>query len=182
MSSLRDGLGGEEIQISGIELSGTNAIYVSPYFLGSVTSESQFSGADIYSNDKVHGKNIYGDTVVSGLLIKGDTVNTLEGELESAAVGSAFGAIVQAGSVNFGTNAGSGTIAFKRAYTGFPSVVVSIGSAAAGVVSVAAAGAGSTVLYTNRISTTGCEIICGLGSGAAGFEDGPVINWIAVGV
>ena len=103
-------------------------------------------------------------------------------ELKSISTGSEFGAIVQAGSVNFGTNAGSGTIAFKTAYTGAPIVVVGIGSAAAGVITRAATGAGSALYYVNRISTTGCEIICELGSGAAGFEDAPMLCWIAAGI
>ena len=103
-------------------------------------------------------------------------------ELKSISTGSDFGAIVQAGSVNFGTNAGSGTIAFKTAYAGAPVVVVGIGSSAAGVLTRAAAGAGSLFLQVNRISTTGCEIICETGSGAVGFEDAPMLSWIAVGI
>lgn len=40
MSSLRDGLGGEELQVSGLQTGGTN---ISPYFTGSVNAASGFT-------------------------------------------------------------------------------------------------------------------------------------------
>lgn len=69
MSSLRDGLGQEELSPSGVEISGTNAVYMSPYFLGSITSESNISGVNIYGTTliksaTVAGTNLSGTTAV----------------------------------------------------------------------------------------------------------------------
>jgi len=198
MASMRDGLGGEEISPSGVELSGTNATYVHPYFLGSVTSEDQISGANVYSDGVVHGENVYGDTTVSGATVKGTTISgtsikctTLsgtnfvnnEGEVQSTLLSSAaslvYGAKVQAGSLTLGTSAGSAWANFGVAFTNPPIVVAGLGS---GVISRAAAGAGSALIYVNDISAGSAHIICEIGSGAVGFTDGPVLNWIAVGV
>ena len=107
MASIRDGLGGEEISPSGVWISG--AVITHPYFPGSVTSMSQFSGTDMYARDDIHGENVYGDTLVSGAAVVGDVVSGTNikttnisgtdfindlGELQSTAVGSTYGAIV----------------------------------------------------------------------------------------
>lgn len=183
MASLRDGLGGEEIQVSGIEVSGTYAVYVSPYFLGSVTTEDQISGANIYSTAALHGENVYGDTVVSGATVKGTAISGDNfvndvGELQSVVAGSAYGAIIQAGSLY--VPAGSGNIAFNTTYAGAPVVTASIGSYSASLLTTALAG-GSAWVATNAVSTTGCELICGLGSDGV-LGDGPLIYWMSVGI
>ena len=130
MASLRDGLGGEEISPSGVEVSGTNMVYVHPYFLGSVTTEEKF-------------------------------VNP-EGELQSVAAGSTYGAIVQCGSATLSSNEVS--VLFKTAYTGAPIVTVSnldnVGS--------------QTVWVGSTISATGFT--------AVGTASDDELSWIAVGI
>ena len=96
MATLIDGLGGEELSESGLGFSG--AATSSPYFPGSLTVESQISGANIYSTTDIVGENVYGDTVVSGLTVKGATFTQTDGNLRSASVGSAYGMQLQAGS------------------------------------------------------------------------------------
>ena len=87
---------------------------------------------------------------------------------------------VQAGSIDLGTNAGSAWAIFGKPFTQIPMVVASIGSADSSQIT-GAAGAGSLWVYVNQINTGSAEIITGIGSGATGFEDGPVLNWIAFG-
>jgi hypothetical protein len=84
---------------------------------------------------------------------------------------------IQAGSIVIGTNAGSAWAIFGKPFTNPPMVVATIGS---GVID-GAAGAGSAYVYVNDINTGSAEIICGIGSSAVGFTDGPVLNWIAFG-
>ncbi len=87
---------------------------------------------------------------------------------------------IQAGSISLGTNAGSAWAIFGKPYTNKPMVVATIGSAQSSQITGAAA-AGSLWVYVNQINTGSAEIICGIGSGAAGFADGPVLNWVAFG-
>ncbi len=87
---------------------------------------------------------------------------------------------VQAGSISLGLNAGSAWAIFGKPYTHKPMVVASIGSADSSQITGAAA-AGSLWVYVNDVNTGSAEIICGIGSGKVGFEDGPVLNWIAFG-
>ena len=85
---------------------------------------------------------------------------------------------IQAGSITIGTNAGSAWAIFGKPFTNAPVVVASIGS---GVFTRANAGAGSLFLSIQNINTGSAQIICQCGSGAVGFTDGPVLNWIAFG-
>ena len=85
---------------------------------------------------------------------------------------------VQAGSVTLGIGPGSGWAIFGKPFTNPPMVVASIGSA--NPVSVAV-GTGSAWVIVNNINTGSAEILTGIGSGAAGVEDAPVLNWIAFG-
>ncbi len=87
---------------------------------------------------------------------------------------------VQAGSISLGLAAGSAWAIFGKPFTQIPMVVASIGSADASQMT-GAAGAGSVWIYVNQINTGSAELICGIGSGGVGFEDGPVLNWIAFG-
>ena len=87
---------------------------------------------------------------------------------------------VQAGSVSLGLAAGSAWAIFGKPYTIKPMVIATIGSAQSSQITGAAA-AGSLWVYVNQIGTGSAEIICGIGSGKVGFEDGPVLNWIAFG-
>lgn len=56
MAGLYDGLGGEELQTSGTGYQAGSAL--SPYFAGSVTSESQFSGLNLYATGSVDGNRV----------------------------------------------------------------------------------------------------------------------------
>ena len=46
MASLKDGLGGEELQISGLQAGGVS---ISPFIVGSLTTTDQISGLNVYS-------------------------------------------------------------------------------------------------------------------------------------
>lgn len=99
MAELRDGLGGEEVQISGL---GTlyDEGYVGAYFIGSVTTESNFSGLNVYASNNIAGA----------------TISNTQGTLKSALVASTYGGIVQAGSLL--TTAGSqGFVAFGTPFS-----------------------------------------------------------------
>ena len=72
MSSLRDGMGGEELQVSGLQAGGVN---ISPHFTGSLAVDNGISGANIYSTGDLHGESVYGDTVVSGADVKGTNIS-----------------------------------------------------------------------------------------------------------
>ncbi len=87
---------------------------------------------------------------------------------------------VQAGSIALGLGAGSGWAIFGKPFTHMPMVIPAIGSADSTQITGAAA-AGSLWVYANQINTGSAELICGIGSGGVGFEDGPVLNWIAFG-
>ena len=106
MASLRDGLGGEELQISGLQVGGVN---ISPYFTGSITAESFISGLNIFAG-------------ASGTFAR---ITNAYGALFPVTMGSpgAFGAIVQAGSAD--TTAGSaGFIALRQAHANTAYAVV----------------------------------------------------------
>lgn len=136
MTTMVDGLGFEELGPSGIQASGTVTMH--PYFLGSLTTIDQISGANIYSTGTLQGENVYGDTTVSGATIKGTSMNATtisgttirvdnEGVLHSTSIGSptsVYGAKIQAGSGAL--SAGSvAWIVFPTAYAGVPTINVS---------------------------------------------------------
>ena len=109
MSSIRDGLGGEELQVSGLQAGGVN---INPYFTGSITSESTIAGSVLRASN-VSGATFSGTDFVNG-----------EGELQSVSIGSGtavYGAKIQAGSgaLSAGSNA---WIDFPVAYGANPSV------------------------------------------------------------
>lgn len=88
MATLRDGLGGEEVAGSGLQAGATN---ISPYWTGSATSESQFSGLNMFATGShvggviadadgavksvigVTAANTFGMTVLAGSVTTGDT-------------------------------------------------------------------------------------------------------------
>jgi len=158
MSSLRNGLGGEEIQISGIELSGTNAVYTSPYFLGSVTSESNISGVNVYGTTSVN--SAFGNiTTISGT----NFVNN-QGLLKSTNItGSLYGATVQAGSGTLSSN--KLWVAYNIAYAGKPVVVTTC----------TASGTNADIWINAGSITTGS--FCAYGVGAS-----DTFSWISVGI
>lgn len=180
MASMRDGLGGEELAPSGAGIQPSGTVKLHPYFPGSITSLDQISGTDVYATTSMISDSVYGDVVVSGLAVKGATITTTAGQVQSTVAGSTYGAIIQAGSVHFAT-AGSDTVQFATTYAGVPAVVVSIGSVASAITR-ATIGAGSLALYTNQISAGSFQIVCELGSGGLGYTDGPLVNWISVGI
>ena len=94
MATLRDGLGGEELGDAVDAGSKVNQLWIT----GSVTSESQISGANVYANTNVECSNILGTT---GSI--SDLVNT-EGELQSVSVETTFGARIQTGSGTLSSN------------------------------------------------------------------------------
>jgi len=115
------------------------------------------------------------DVQALGGLKDGLAGDKLAGFLGSEAVVSNA---IQAGSITLGTNAGSSWAIFGKPYTNAPVVIAGIGS---GVFTRATVGAGSAFIYVNNINTGSAEIICETGSGAVGYTDGPVLNWIAFG-
>ncbi len=109
MATLRDGLGGEEIAGSGLQAGATN---LSPYFTGSVTSESQMQGTDLIGTTSLSGLNVF----ATGSSLSGRITN-VDGAVFPATAGSPgkFGAIIQAGSS--ATAAGSGGfVALRQAF------------------------------------------------------------------
>lgn len=190
MSSLRDGLGQEEIQVSGVELSGTNAVYTSPYFLGSVTSESNISGVNIYGTTLVQGAtvvgtNLSGTTAVRGgdvygvnisgttsikspyaslTIISGTNFVNNQGLLKSTNItGSIYGATVQAGSGTLSSN--KLWVAYNIAYAGKPVVVTTC----------TASGTNADIWINAGSITTGS--FCAYGVGAS-----DTFSWISVGI
>ena len=97
MSSLRDGLGFDEVMQSG--LAGPESNHA--YFVGSVTSQSQFSGLNFFANGSFVGKHA-----------------DANGLLNSASVGSpsVYGAFVQAGEGG-PLLAATGSLVFGRAFS-----------------------------------------------------------------
>ena len=115
MASLRDGLGGEELQISGLQAGG---VTISPFIVGSLTTTSQISGLNVYGQFsggfvRVTSTDVIGTTSLSGLNVFAQgsglfgRVTNANGVLFPVTMGSpgAFGALIQAGSL--GTDAGS---------------------------------------------------------------------------
>lgn len=175
MASLRDGLGGEELSVSGIESSGSHLL--SPYFLGSITTIDQISGANIYSTGTLQGENVYGDTTISGASIKGTSIKgdaisgtairvDSEGVLHSVNIGSGtavYGAKIQAGSGLLSSNIEWRV--FSSAFAGKPTVVCT--STVSGI---------NPAIWANAGSITAGSF-CAIGSDATG-----TYNWIAVGI
>lgn len=108
MATLVDGLGHEELGDAGDPGSKASQIWVT----GSVTSEDQISGANIYAQGDIHGEDIVGDTTVSGakvygttmvesLVVSGAEVREANGLVYSASMGAAetFGGKIKAGSL-----------------------------------------------------------------------------------
>ena len=177
MASMRDGLGGEEVTISGMQVGGTN---ISPYWTGSLTVEDQISGANIYSTADIVGESVYGDTVVSGALLKataGSITNiggvtsisgttfreAARGNLHSTMLGSTYSMKVCAG---------SGILSSNTVWVDFPG-------------SFSSFGAGSNIIVTtaNYLYPDVGVSVSFIGTGsflASGAVDGP-FGWIAVG-
>jgi len=95
MAQLQDGLGGEEVQISGEVTLYEGGGYISPYWIGSITSESNISGLNIYAGGSLFG----------------NVVNSPNGAMFTASLNGAYGAKVQAGSC-ITTSAGLGSAIF----------------------------------------------------------------------
>lgn len=169
MSSLRDGLGQEELQVSGVELSGTNAVYTSPYFLGSVTSESNISGVNLYATTNVAGTNLSGTTSIvspyaSLTTISGTNFVNSQGLLKSTNVtGSRYGAIVQAGSGTLSSN--KLWVAYNVVYAGKPVVVTACTTSGT-----------NADIWINAGSITAGSF-CAYGVGAS-----DTFSWISVGI
>ena len=103
MTNIIDGLGGEEMNQPGSQVS---QIWIT----GSLTSDSQISGA-----------NVYGGTAVEGV-----AVSNTDGLLKSVAIGSpssVYGASIQAGSGTLSADSGL-WIVFPTAYANRPIVHV----------------------------------------------------------
>ncbi len=101
MATLRDGLGGEELTQSGLQAGATN---ISPYFTGSLTSESQISGLNLFGTGSVHG----------GIVRDSDgAINTIR-NISGPAGG--FGARIETGSC-VTTATGFGSAIFNRNFT-----------------------------------------------------------------
>lgn len=110
MATLRDGLGGEELGDVVDAGSKVNTLWIT----GSITTEDQISGANIYSTGTLNG--------ATGSI--NDIVNA-EGAVESVSTGSktaVYGNKIQAGSGTL--SAGSNDwIVYPNAYVGTPIVV-----------------------------------------------------------
>jgi len=115
MSSLSDGLGGEELQVSGLQAGGVS---INPYFTGSITSASDVKAVNVYGTTSVSGATVKG-TTISGVTF----VDTNTGILTSSMVGASYGATVQAGSstLSAGSNA---WVVFGAAFASAPQSVV----------------------------------------------------------
>ena len=172
MAFLRDGLGGEEVTESGLTYSGIAPL--NPYWIGSITTESDMKGANIYGDTTVSGATIKG-TIISGgsakiTTISGTDIFNVNGELESSICGSpsVFGAIVQAGSSILSSNVK--WVVFGTAFTGSPVVTISdmtfVGSAAL------------PSIIGPVIGSIGCGSFCASGAGAGASD---AFTWIAVG-
>lgn len=152
MASLKDGLGGEELASSGLQANPQSGVQFGPYFLGSITSESQISGANIYSTGDFIGENVYGDTMVSGATVKATTVSggtfhqSSKGTLQSVSIGSgtaSYGAFIQAGSGALSSGS-TAWIEYPVSYSGKPTVLTQNYSSFTGIkVNVGSINAGS---------------------------------------
>jgi len=132
MASLRDGLGGEEVQISGLQAGGTN---ISPYWTGSITTESQISGLNVYAN---------------GSLVA-NRINDANGNILSNSTGSpaSYGIKIQVGTV--ATSAGSeGTIEFGTQFTNGNYIVT---------LTAGSDNSGKAPYVSGARNVSGCEIV-----------------------
>ena len=164
MATLRDGLGGEEIAGSGLQEGGTN---ISPYFTGSVTSESQMQGTDMIGTTSLSGLNVYAQDEVTG-----STVSNDDGKLYSVGADNAtttFGFVVRAGSGIIG-DASSGTISFKTDFADANYFICLTPNQWTLPVASNTSGTGFSISGTRRAS--GCQ---------AYGPSGTVFDWIAVG-
>ena len=148
MAGIVDGLGFEELGQAGSQISQL-------WLTGSVTSESQISGANVYATTLVQADTIKGDVAVSGLVISGGNalitgysgtnINNTDGELQSIAIGSGtstFGAKMVAGSGNVGVDSGA-YISFNTAFAGVPAVLITQRESADKVVTAGSISVGS---------------------------------------
>jgi len=184
MSSIKDGLGWEELAISGMQISGTG--YMNPYFLGSLTTTSNISGGGTVFGTNISGASMRVTTLtavtsLSGTGVFGTTISGLaivnrSGLIQSVAIENAtqlFGYRVVAGSVLFG-NSNSGLIAFPSAGSFSTANYYMTLSAQDWTVPLTTTTGSSTALFisgTRRAS--GCWA-CG--------PSGTVAEWIAVGI
>ena len=137
MSSLKDGLGGEQLQASGLQVGGAG---ISPYLAGSLTSASTLQGANVIATTTISGVNAFATTLsgtsvlgttvrgatVSGAVFSGTSFVDSTGLVKSASLGSpaAYGARLQCGSG--ATSAGSLVWqVFGTAFAQTPTVVAS---------------------------------------------------------
>lgn len=177
--ALIDGLGGEEINVSGANLNAQSA-----FFLGSVTTTSQISGLNIFATGSTTTGRLIGATVVSGTSIfatgslTGLRVTDENGRIFTIPHGSPgrFGAYFQAGS--FATGAGStATVDFRNnflaanayVFWAFPQSGPSLANAASG----ASAMAFTSGTANNGRNDSGANVV-----GAASTT----YDYIAVGV
>jgi hypothetical protein len=117
MSDLRDGLGGEELRVSGLQAGGVN---ISPYFTGSITSASNITslgsviGAVVTNSNGKFMANIVGSPAAYGILIQTGSIATSAGSVATIVFGQQFATVgkyyVQAQAINTsGTAFVSGT-------------------------------------------------------------------------
>ena len=131
-----DGLGAEEVNQAQIQPS---QIFVT----GSIYTTSNISGVNIYATTSLQSANVVG-TVVSGA-----TIRSTLGIVQSTNIGSAYGAIIQTGSVT--ASAGSvGTIVFDRTFADTHYALVIGDYAAVG---------SNAYLYAGSKHLSGCEIV-----------------------
>lgn len=153
MATLRDGLGGEELTTSGLQAGATN---ISPYFTGSITSESQISGLNLFGTGSVHG----------------NVVRNVDGAIESVGADNAtttYGFAVRAGSGIIGDNS-SGTISFATDFADENYFICLTANQWTLPVASNTSGTGFSISGTRRAS--GCQ---------AYGPSGTVFDWIAVG-
>ncbi|MEK7112945.1 MAG: hypothetical protein AAB875_06565 [Patescibacteria group bacterium] len=100
MASLRDGLGGEELQISGLQAGGVS---ISPFIVGSLTTTDMVSGLNVYAA----GSGTFG------------RINDVQGAhfaiVRNSGTSPTFGARIQFGSVVTGAE-GFGSALFNTAF------------------------------------------------------------------
>lgn len=135
MSSLKDGLGGEQLQISGLQAGGAG---ISPYLTGSLVSESTLKGANVIATTTVSGVNafattlsgtsVYGTTMrgatISGAAFSGTGFVDANGTVKAASLGSpaAYGVRIQCGSGATGAGSNAWQV-FGTAFAQTPAVI-----------------------------------------------------------
>ena len=154
MTGIVDGMGGEEVNQA---VTTTEIISGLNVFASSGLAAVVISGANIYATTSVQSANVVG-TVVSGA-----TVRSTLGIVQTTNIGSAYGAIIQTGSI--ATSAGSiGTIVFGRVFADTHYALVT------GAYDAIVSGA---YLLAGSKHTSGCEII---------GEASSVYDYIAIGL